>query len=796
MGSSEKSESRFGAAVRRVLAGGLALSAGVLVVWSFGWVATRPLRQNEGLEGRTEITVLHWGDRAEDEIVESMVASCEAAHPHLKIKRINATANYTAKLQTMIAGGNPPDLFFWNSHMLANYVGSGIIRPVEDFLAEDRANGNLPFDFDDLYTVTVDSFRFDGKVTGRGTLYALPSTFTPLGFYYNKDLFDKAGVPYPTDNWTWDEFEQKARAVGRLDGCYGAELSLYDNTVRLYLQSYGLDLYTDGFERLRLTEPAVIEKLNRLRSWRYAPGAGRMLTSPKDRAHTGRAAFVAGTIGMVGPVGRWAVPNFRKITGFDWDFAQMPRGTRNANLVYVAGWCISSKSKHPREAWEVVKHFARRDCQAINSRYGLVVPTLQSVAREPVFSNPSAKPSRDDIYLEAVKHSTAMQQPAEPAFLKALNVALDEALRMGSMSVKDAMASAENEWNMALSSPLRGDDFPPMPWRQIVITCCTVGLLALPVGLYFWWRRRPKRRRLREELTGLVMIGPWVIGLLAFLAIPMVLSFLLAFTKWSGVATLDHAQWVGTKNWTQMLLHDPRMLRSLWVTLYYVILMVPLGQIAALSVAMLMSRNVRGINVYRSVWYLPTVLAGVGMAVMWLWVFDSEYGLMNSLLRPLLEPLGLSPPEWFLKDAKWFGVPAFVIAALWTTGGSMLIYLAGLQAIPRDLYEAAEIDGAGRWARFRRVTLPMLSPVILFNFIMAIIGSFQVFTQAFVMTRGGPGDATRFYVLYLYDKAFEQYEMGYASAMAWLLFLVVLVLTLLTLRSSRKRVYYEEGAPA
>jgi multiple sugar transport system permease protein len=236
------------------------------------------------------------------------------------------------------------------------------------------------------------------------------------------------------------------------------------------------------------------------------------------------------------------------------------------------------------------------------------------------------------------------------------------------------------------------------------------------------------------------------------------------------------------------------MLRSLWVTVYYAVLMVPLGQLTALSIAMLMSRDVKGISIYRSVWYLPTVLAGVGMAVMWLWVFDGEHGLLNKALEPVLALFGKEPPQWFLADAQWFGVPAFVIMALWTTGGSMLIYLAGLQAIPKHLYEAAQIDGAGRWAQFRTITLPMLSPIVLFNVIMAIIGSFQVFTQAFVMTNGGPGDATRFYVLYLYDKAFTRYDMGYASAMAWLLFAVVLLLTMLTFRSSRERVHYEGGS--
>ena len=779
------------ALIKRCVGFVLAAITGLIILWSLYWVAMRPIRMGKRLRGKTEVTILHWGDREEDEIVESLCASFEASHPDISIKRINASADYTSKLQTMIAGGNPPDLFFWNSHMLPEYAVRDIILDVEDYLQSDIANGKLPFDFDDVYPQTLDSFRFDGKVTGRGTLYALPTTFTPLGFYYNKNLFDKAGVSYPTDDWTWEEFEQKARVIGELDGCYGAEFFVNSASVRLFLRSYGLDLFTDGFGRLRLTEPQVIKVLDRLREWRFGTDAGRMLTSAKSMVETGESAFMSGKVGMLGPVGRWVVPSFRKIKDFGWDFAQMPRGAFRTNMVYVAGWCIAKRSKHQKEAWEIAKHFAKPECQGINSRYGLALPTLRQVAEGPDCVNPAIKPDRDDLFLKGVERSTAMQWPAEPAFLTALEVALDESLRMGTSTVKDAMKQAEREWQRSLASPLRRGDFPLMPWKKIMaIAAVTMGIV-LPAGAFVWWKRRPKKRAFREELAGLAMISPWLIGIVAFMAFPMVLSLLLAFTKWSGVATLDHARLVGLKNWTQMLFHDPRMLRSMWVTVYYVLLMVPLGQCLALAVATLMNREVKGINTYRSVWYLPTVLAGVGMAVMWLWVFDCEHGLLNAFLKPLLAPFGLKPPEWFLADAKWFGVPAFVIASFWSVGGPMLIYLAGLHAIPKTLYESARIDGAGGWARFRHITLPMLSPVILFNLVMAIIGSFQIFTLAFVMTRGGPGDATRFYVLYLYNKAFELYEMGYASAMAWLLFVVVLVLTLITLGLSRKRVYYE-----
>jgi multiple sugar transport system permease protein len=210
----------------------------------------------------------------------------------------------------------------------------------------------------------------------------------------------------------------------------------------------------------------------------------------------------------------------------------------------------------------------------------------------------------------------------------------------------------------------------------------------------------------------------------------------------------------------------------------------------ALGAALLMHRRLRGIEIFRAAWYLPSILAGVAVAILWRWVFDGRHGLLNRVLEPLLAILGLRPPDWFGADAALFGVPAFALLSLWSVGGMTVIYLAGLAAIPETLYDAARIDGAGAWRRFIHVTLPMLSPVILFNGIIALIGSFQVFTQAYVMTDGGPGDLTRFYVLYLYDQAFELHAMGYASAMAWLLFAIVFGLTLVALRRGRRFVFY------
>jgi multiple sugar transport system permease protein len=211
----------------------------------------------------------------------------------------------------------------------------------------------------------------------------------------------------------------------------------------------------------------------------------------------------------------------------------------------------------------------------------------------------------------------------------------------------------------------------------------------------------------------------------------------------------------------------------------------PLSLILSLGVAVLLNQRVPGIAAWRTIYVLPTVLSGAAVAILWRWLFNPEFGLLNVILGYL----GIEGPNW-LGDPSW-ALPSLAIMGLWGIGGSTLIYLSGLQGIPSDLYEAVEIDGGGRWTRFRHITLPMLSPVILFNLVIGLIGTFQFFTEAYILTRGGPENATLFYMLYLYRNAFTYFNMGYASALAWVLFMIVLVLTLAVFRTTPMWVYYE-----
>ncbi|NMB45729.1 MAG: sugar ABC transporter permease [Firmicutes bacterium] len=276
---------------------------------------------------------------------------------------------------------------------------------------------------------------------------------------------------------------------------------------------------------------------------------------------------------------------------------------------------------------------------------------------------------------------------------------------------------------------------------------------------------------------------PSILGILIWLVGPMIYSIWLSLTKWD---IITPAKYVGLGNFKKLFLNDTLFWKSLWVTFYYTIVAVPLNLVAGFLVALLLNTKVKGMNAFRTIFYLPSIVPQVANAMLWLWLLNPEFGLVNTFLRSL----GFPKVLW-LQDERWV-MPAFWVMGLWTIGGGMLIYLAGLQGIPEQLYEAAEIDGASVWAKFWHITIPQMSPIIFFNLIMGIIGSFQIFTSGFLMTNGGPNNATLFYVLYLYRNAFEWLNMGYAAALAWVLFVIILLLTLLIFRSLGDKVYYDD----
>ncbi len=295
-------------------------------------------------------------------------------------------------------------------------------------------------------------------------------------------------------------------------------------------------------------------------------------------------------------------------------------------------------------------------------------------------------------------------------------------------------------------------------------------------------RKRPLSMGRREARWAYFLISPWLIGFVVFTAGPMVASLYLSLTRYNVV---DAPVFLGTWNYTRIVGADPHFWKSLQVTLSYALVAVPLDLFAGFLLAFMLNARIPAVSVWRTLYYMPSVVAGVAVAILWSQLFNARFGIINWLLSLV----GIHGPGW-LSSPQW-ALPALIVMSLWGVGGGMIIYLAGLQGIPTVLYDASQVDGANAWHRLIHVTIPMITPVIFFNLVMGVIGTFQYFTNAFVMTQGGPIESTLFYNLYLYDNAFKYMQMGYASALAWILFVIVLLLTLLIFRSSATWVYYE-----
>lgn len=287
-----------------------------------------------------------------------------------------------------------------------------------------------------------------------------------------------------------------------------------------------------------------------------------------------------------------------------------------------------------------------------------------------------------------------------------------------------------------------------------------------------------QRRDLRD---GLLFTSPFILGVLALWVGPMLYSLYLILHDWN---MLKAPKFIGLGNFERML-NDPLVGKSLVNTAYYTFLGVPLQLLVAFSLAVMLNQQIRGLGIYRTVYYLPSITPAVAFAVVWLQILNPEFGVLNQVLSWF----GLGPVNWLFNPA--WSKPALIIMSLWLTGFQMIIFLAGLQSVPKELQEAAEIDGANTWRRFVTVTIPIISPIILFNMIIGVIGSFQVFTAVFVMTEGGPQDSTLFMVLYLYQNAFERFRMGYAASLAWVLFLIIMIFTAIQFFFANRWVYYE-----
>lgn len=282
---------------------------------------------------------------------------------------------------------------------------------------------------------------------------------------------------------------------------------------------------------------------------------------------------------------------------------------------------------------------------------------------------------------------------------------------------------------------------------------------------------------MKDKWAGYKFISPWIVGVLLFTAFPMIFAAYISLTDWSILGT---PKFIGLNNFKEIF-SDKEFYQTLFVTVRYALLAVPIGIISSFSMAILMNFNIRGVSIYRTIYYLPAVVSGVAVAVIWKWILNPNYGIANMILGWF----GISGPNW-LSDPNWV-LPSYLLIAIWGAGGGILTYIVGLKDIPNDLYDSARIDGAGFWSRLTRITIPLMTPVLYYNLIMGIVAAFRKFTDAYII--GGAANEGRFYMVYLYENAFSYYRMGYATALAWVLFVIILALTLFINATSKKWMY-------
>ncbi len=592
----------------------------------------------------------------------------------------------------------------------------------------------------------------------------------------------------------------------------------------LYMYAFSNDarfMSEDGTE-CRLDSAEIVEALEWVTDLHDAMGgADRVRALQQQAAGPGPLhPFLSGRVAMIIDVDYFLryITEFRPDLRFGVSATPIPE-RRIAEGMEPVGWgggwahAIPSTVENKEAAWELLRWLSSFEASVImveaqaslsRAQGSQFFPRLHAdrrllefLHREHVLSNPAHSAALREAYQTFIDlMPRSRHRPVTPVgnVLWSEHVRATEAAISHASTPYDALNYGRRRVQRQLDRVLNPPQGPEVPWGPL-IWMYAIGVAGFIIALV---ARQERRRRAiggtrRQWIEGYVCASPWLLGFVVFWSGPILFSLVISFT-WYDV--LSPARFVGIENFTNLLgrTHDPvagRMVwsdplfwTSLWNTLYMVI-QVPLGMMLGLGMALLLDAKVRGIGVYRTAFYMPAIVPAVAGFILWFWIFDPSRGLLNMMLRGV----GMqSPPTWLL-DPLW-SKPSLILMMLWGTGASMIIWLAGLKDIPTTYYEAAAVDGANPVQRFVRITIPLLTPYILFNAIMGMIAIFQIFEPAYIMTRGGPADSTLFYAYKLFNEAFRFLNMGTASAMAWILFVVVLGITLFQLWSSRRWVHY------
>ena len=754
------------------------LNAFFVSILSFSSLSSSPGQQ------KVTLRLTDWADLDEMPLDQQAIAEFKRLHPAIDVLyEPNPGRQYEEKILTGLAADEPPDVFLLDSKLIPTFTNKNVLLDLNPYVPE-------------LGLDTTQWFPNVFNISRKGSaLYAFPKGFSPLMVFYNKRMFGRTHLPYPSDSWTWNEYLDIARALTKhstnegSDEQYGASFSNYYYFWIAWVWNAGGDvvdpqgLRSSGYLNSPATESALTFLTDLQRKYHVAPNTGSWIQSEKTGMNV--QLFMSGKIAMIVD-GHWRIPTFLKHIErgtLDVGVAPLPRrpGGIRANVMYESGWCVPVNSRHPREAALLAAFLSGTRANEIRAARRLEIPSVRAVAEKMVADDSLGleKPFVAQVPFCRQPWGSMIERFSEVEWT--LQDAVDEVMLNG-RPMHETMTdyAARVDRQLAGIREHQSTSFKPISKHsEILRFFILVALVVATCSLLLYLRARGKQRK--STGTAIRFLAPSLVHLTVFIFTPIVFAAYLSLHQWDLVVA--EKPFVGLGNFDEMLT-DSTFWNALKNTLLFTV-NVPVGMAISLAVAVLLNRKLKGMAILRALYFLPSVTSFVAIALVWMWIYHPTFGVANFLLGLV----GIAPLQWL--NSSDTAMLSIVIFSIWLgMGYQMVVFLSGLQGIPEELHDASRIDGANHWQRFWRVTFPLLRPTTLFVLVTSFIGSFQVFTSIYVMTAGGPVRSTDVIVYHIYQAAWEQLRMGYASAMSWVLFLIIMAATWIQFKLIGQEVEY------
>jgi multiple sugar transport system permease protein len=784
---------------------------------------TGPAPAHADPPGKTKLIV--WGLQSGKESagLDAQVAEFKKRNPDIEVSLLSMGAGNMnpQKLMTSIVGHVPPDVIHQDRFTIGDWASRDTFMPLDDFLA--RETGEDAVRAADFYPAAWNEAVYKGKA------YGIPTGIDDRLLFYNRTVFKEAGLDPDRPPQTWEELEEYTKKLTKYnkDGTFARVgfIPNYGNSW-LYIYSWqnGGEFMSHDRRTCTLAAPENVGALEfMVRIYDALGGFDKVNIFQSGFQGGEQDPFYTGKVAMV-TNGSWVLDGIARYAP-DLDFAVAPPPVPKERIegkgrfagqdkfvTWIGGYsyAIPAGARHPEAAWKFIRWMSSVESALIGAR---AQKAYNEKKGRPFVFNLSANQRVNAALLREVPPVSPRLATAQKAFVDMLPFAKyrpvtfvgqtlwDAHVRAFDRAVahartpKDSLEEQQKLVQEELNKAHARENLPFFNYSIPVTILVVLVAAGLAFGIYKGSNVVGKSKMARSEaIAGYVMAMPWIFGFLLLTAGPIIASILFAFCDYD---VLHPPRYVGLYNFTTLFTDDRELIsKALGNAAYLSLVGIPLGMSTGLAIAMLLNQKVKGMNAYRTAFYIPSIVPAIASAALWAWVLagDPNKGLLNALWKSTLTDwFHIAPPGWF-SAAEW-AKPGLIVQGLWGAGGGMILWLAGLQGVPQNLYEAAEIDGASAFSKFRHVTLPMLSPYIFFNLIMGTIGALQEFDRVYVLGGGdggaGPLDSMLVPVLYLFNNAFRYFKMGYASAIAWVIFVIILALTLMQWTLQKYWVHYE-----